>query len=91
MTTKEPALGRRGDEVWVGPEWLGVAMDEVNSRWQTVGEDFDHIEKLKVAGGYIFRSRITSGGQEHPVTAAVALCFVPSVPDPEPTKKKKRR
>ena len=29
---------RDGDEVWIGPEWLGVYMD-YESKWKPVGDD----------------------------------------------------
>jgi hypothetical protein len=58
-------------------------MSEYISRWKPVGDDTDDIEKMKVVGGWLFRTRVTSGGEQLLVTS-VAMAFVP---DPTPPKK----
>jgi hypothetical protein len=69
MTTKEPGL-RVGDEVWVGPEWLGEV--GVNKTvWRTVGEDTEGTERMRVPGGWIYRASNIATGQ------TFAMVFVP--------------
>jgi hypothetical protein len=79
-----------GEEVWIGSECLGVCSMTCESVWKVVGEDYDGIEKMKVPGGWLYRTRVTSGGQELSITS-VALAFVPRVPEPASKKKAKWR
>src|SRR5258708_1278886 len=75
------------EETWMGlGEWLGVRSVTSNSVWKTVGEDYDGVERMKVPGGHLYRSRVSSGGPDFSVTS-VALAFVPDAS--ETTSKKK--
>ncbi len=71
---------RDGDEVWIGEEWLGVCMD-YESKWKPVGDDTDGTERMKVPGGWLYRTLVISTGQ------TTALAFVPDSPRLKPAKK----
>lgn len=81
---------RPGDEVWVGEESLGVCGMEVKPIWIAVGEGVDGIEKMKVPGGWLYRTRVISGPPEL-LLISVALAFVPSVPQPATKKQTKKK
>ena len=58
-------------------------MSENISQWIPVGEDSDGVERMKVRGGQLYRTLVTSGGEQLLVTS-VAMVFVP---DPEPRRR----
>jgi hypothetical protein len=60
---------------------MGVFMHS-EGEWQTVGEEDDDTERMKVSGGWLYRTRVSSGGQEFMFTS-VAMTFVPHVPEPD--------
>jgi hypothetical protein len=69
-------------ETWIGGETLGTEIHEHFSKWKPVGDESDGLEWMPVRGGRLYRARWGT---------ALALAFVPDVPQPTTKKKTKRR
>jgi hypothetical protein len=54
-----------------------------NSQWEIVVKDQNatDTERLRVDGGWLYRTRIKAGPNDHP-SIGVAMCFVPEAKKP---------